>query len=237
MQKKILIAAGVLVFLVAGFYLSEGEGEKEFKKQMAALDTVKSWKMDLQISRNGHLVARRTDESQCPDMEHITESGIESEGEFVRMADLVYYRQNGGKWVQDANTPKDLFLPILSPRPCMSNPGGTTTSPDSGDVEWRTELKRAIKKGSFQKGGTDTIGGAKCRDWQVSWINDRNQMVAYTMCINEQDHLPRRIQMARESVNMYFTWNVPVEVKIPDTTPRETVTPAYPSAPGVLGPN
>jgi hypothetical protein len=47
-------------------------------------------------------------------------------------------------------------------------------------------------------------------------MNARNQLVAYTMCINEQDHLPRRMQMLRENVNMYFTWNVPVEVTAPN---------------------
>lgn len=228
-MKKLIWVSGIVVGVLLVWYLSESPGKKEFKKQLEAMDTVKSWKMDLQVSSNGRMVAQRTHEAQCPDMEHITEYGPESEGEFIRMANLVYYRKNGRPWVQDANTPKDLFMPIVTPRPCMSNPGGTTTSADSGDTEWKSELNRAMKDGSFEKGQMDKVNGEACRNWQVTWMNGRNQLVAYTMCINEQDHLPRRLQMLRENINMYFTWNVPVEVKAPDLTPP-VATPAYPAS-------
>ncbi len=217
-MKKIIWVVAVIAVISAGFYLNPDPGKKEFKKQLEALDSVRSWKMDLQVGSNGRLLVRRGHEAQCPDMEHISEYGIESTGEFVRMANLVYYRKNNGAWVQDANTPQDLFVPIVTPRPCMSNPGGTKTSPDSGDTEWRTELNRAIKDGTFIKGEVDTVNGTACRNWQVSWMNARNQMVAYTMCISEQDHLPRRMQLLKDNVNMYFTWNVPVEITAPDTT-------------------
>ena len=217
-MKIIVIIVLVVVVIGAIAYFVPNEGQREFKKQIEALQSVQSWKMDLQVSVNSRLVAHRTHEAQCPDMEHITEMGPESTGEFIRMANLVYYRKNGAAWIQDTNTPQDLFMPLVTPRPCMSNPGGTTTSPDSGDVEWRTELNRAIKEGTFRKGDLDTVNGSICRNWQVSWTNLRNQLVAYTMCISEQDHLPRRIQAMRENVNMYFKWNVPVEVVAPESS-------------------
>lgn len=216
-MKKILFALAV-VAVGAGFYLSADPGKKEFKKQLEALDSVTSWKMDLEVSSNGRVLVQRMHEAQCPDMERISEIGLQGRGDFVRMANLVYYRKDGRAWVQDANVPQDLFMPIVTPRPCMSNPGGTKTSPDSGDTEWRTELKRAIRDGNFTKGEVDTVNGAACRNWQVSWMNARGQMVAYTMCISEQDHLPRRMQTLKDNVTMYFTWNIPVEVTAPDTT-------------------
>lgn len=217
-MKKIIIASVIVVVLGVIVFLMPSEGQREFKKQIEALETVHSWKMDLQVSSNSRLVARRTHEAQCPDMEQITEFGPEDEVQYVRMANLVYYRKNRQTWYQDANVPQDLFMPIVTPRPCMSNPGGTTTSPDSGAVEWRTELNRAVKEGTFKKGELKTVNGSICRDWQVSWTNLRNQLVAYTMCINEQDHLPRRIEMLHENVNMYFKWNVPVEVQAPESS-------------------
>lgn len=179
--------------------------------------------MGLQVSSNGRLIVQRTHEAQCPDMEHITEQGMGGSAEFIRMSNLVYYRKDGRPWVQDANTPEDLFVPLVTPRPCMSNPGGTKTSAESGDTEWRNELKRAISDGTFKKGGIESVKGGTCRNWEVSLMNARNQLVAYTMCISEQDHLPRRIQLLRENVNMYFTWNVPVEVTAPDTASSSAV--------------
>jgi len=214
--KKLVWIIGIIAIIVLIIFATVSPGKKELKKQLVALDTVKSWKMDLQVSSNGRLLVQRTHEAQCPDMEHITEQGLVGSAEFIRMSNLVYYRKNGQPWVQDANTPQDLFMPFVTPRPCMSNPGGTTTSPDSGDTEWKTELNRAIKDGTFTMGDMETVRGTPCRNWQVSWMNARNQLVAYTMCINEQDHLPRRMQMLRENVNMYFTWNVPVEVTAPN---------------------
>lgn len=228
-MKLISWLLGIAVLLVAIYVLTANPGKKEFQKQIEAIDRVQSWKMDLQISSNGRLLAWRAHEAQCPDIEHITERGMGSSGEFIRLANDVYYRRNGGPWVQDANTPPDLFMNLVTPRPCMSNPGGSKTAPGSGDTEWKDELKRAIKDGSFQKREMDTVQGESCRNWQVSWMNARGQMVAYTMCIDEQDHLPRRIQMARENINMYFKWNVPVDVKPPDMTPPDMTPPEPPS--------
>ncbi len=222
---------GIAAVLVSIYVLSASPGKKELQKQIEAIDHVQSWKMELDISSNGRMLAWRTHEAQCPDMEHITERGMQSSGEFIRLANDVYYRRDGGAWLQDANTPTDLFMPFVTPRPCMSNPGGSKSAPDSGDTEWKSELKRAIKDGSFEKGELDTVRGESCRNWQVSWMNARGQMVAYTMCINEQDHLPRRMQMARENINMYFKWNVPVDIQPPDMSPPPPVTPAYPVQP------
>jgi hypothetical protein len=229
--KKIIVIAVVVVAIGAIAFLMPSEGQREFKKQIEALDGVHSWKMDLQVSANSRMVAQRLHEAQCPDMEQITELGPENDVRYIRMANLVYYKKNGAGWIQEANVPQDLFLPIVTPRPCMSNPGGTTTSADSGAVEWRTELSRAIKDGTFHKGDLETVNGSICRDWQVSWTNLRNQLVAYTMCISEQDHLPRRVQMLRENVNMYFKWNVPVEVQAPESSslPEPPVTEPAPA--------
>lgn len=225
-MKAIMWTAVIVAVLVVVYALTENPGKKEFKKQIDAIDHVQSWKMEMDISSNGRMMAWRTHEAQCPDTEHITEQGLDSTGEFIRLADDVYYRKNGAAWVQDAKTPPDLFMGIVTPRPCMSNPGGSKTAGDSGDTEWKDELKRAIKDGSFQKGDLDTVRGESCRNWQVSSMNARGQLVAYTMCINEQDHLPRRMQMARENVNIYFKWNIPVEVKPPDMTAPEPGRPA-----------
>lgn len=234
-MKKIIVVAVVVVVLGAIAFFMPGEGPREFKKQIEALDTIHSWRMDMEISSNSQLVVHRIHQAQCPDMEEITEFGPEAEVQYVRMANLIYYRKNRQTWYQDSNVPQDLFLPIVTPRPCMSNPGGTTTSVDSGAVEWRTELGRAIKEGTFKKGELEMVNGSTCREWQVSWTNLRNQLVAYTMCINEQDHLPRRIQMLRENVSMYFKWNVPVEVQAPESSsvPDPSTQPSVqdPSAP------
>ncbi len=230
-MKATVWTAVIVAALVFIYVKTESPGKKELQKQIDAIDRVQSWKMDLEISANSRMLAWRTHEAQCPDIEHISEQGMGNSGEFIRLANDVYYRHNGGAWIEDANTPADLFMGIVTPRPCMSNIGGSKSAPDSGDTEWKNELKRAIKDGSFEKGELDTVRGEPCRNWQVSWINARGQMVAYTMCINEQDHLPRRMQMARENINMYFKWNVPIQVSPPDMTPPPPVTPAYPVQP------
>lgn len=230
-MKATVWIAVIVAVLVVVYLKTENPGTKEFKRQIEAIDHVQSWKMEMDISTNGRMLAWRTHEAQCPDMEHITEQGMGSSGEFIRLANDVYYRKNGAAWVEDAKTPPDLFMDIVTPRPCMNNPGGSKTASDSGDTEWKDELNRAIKDGSFRKGELDTVRGESCRNWQVSWMNARGQLVAYTICINQQDHLPRRMQMARENVNMYFRWNLPVDIKPPDMTTPQPSPPAYPVRP------
>lgn len=232
MKKTIAVVAVLIGIGVIAALLFGNPGKKEFQKQLDALQTVKSWRMDLQISRSGHLLARRTHEAHCPDMEHIQENGLEGVGEYIRLVNSVYYRKGMGRWTNDINVPQDLFMPFSTPRPCMSNPGGSVSAADSGDTEWRDELKRAMKDGTFTKGDAETVGGTSCRNWQVSWINKREQMVAYTMCLGEQDHLPRRIRSAGDNLNMYFEWNVPIDVTAPDMTPPAPLAPLSSTNPG-----
>ncbi len=213
--------------LIAGYFafFRDDPGKSDFKKQLAALDTVKSWTLDIQFSRNGTLIARRRHSAVCPDMEQVTESGPDGLAEYIRTSDLVFYKK-GVSWVKDSNVPVNLFLPFPTPRPCMSNPGGSASSPGSGDTEYRDELRRAIKDGTFERGGLEDVHGQSCRNYQVSWLNARGQLMAYIMCINEQDHLPRRIQDPRQTVTMYFDWNVPVEVRTPDIAPTDPKLPS-----------
>lgn len=214
-----------VVAFVGGIYFGmfrPSAGQKELQQHLNALDSVRSWRMDLQMSRNGLVFASRSHEATCPDMEHIYEDGLNGTAEFIRMSNLVFYKKSTNSWVENSNVPGDLFMPFPTPRPCMSNPGGSVTSPDSGDTEWRTEIQRAIKKGTIQEGELETVKGSSCRNYQVSWLNGRGQMMAYTICINEQDHLPRKIQDFHQSATMYFEWNLPVDIKAPALTPPET---------------
>lgn len=217
MKQGIAYLVGAIVIGFVIFHFFTGEGEKEFKLQQKAIKEVKSWKIRTQISSNGRLLLDRRHEANCPDQEYISESGGYQSGEYTRIGDNMYWRRDRGVWTE-GKSPNDLFQPFPTPRPCMTNPAEFARETNGID-EMQQYLQTVIDQGNFTKGELQTVGKDQCRDWTVQALNERRQLVATTFCINETDHLPRRMQSAGEAFTITYDWNVPVTVEKPDLAP------------------
>lgn len=223
MKQWISIAGAALILVALAAHFFTGEGEKEFKLQQQALKEVKSWRIRTQVSMNGRLIVDRTHTANCPDQESIVENSQMSSSEYRRIGDEMFWRQNSTSWKQ-GSVPQDLFQPFLSPRPCMTNPM-EYASEINGIDEMERYIQSIINKGDFTRGELQTIGGTTCRDWTVMAFNERRQLVSTTFCVNEKDHLPRRMQTAGDAFTMTYEWGLPVSIEKPDLT--------VPIAPGI----
>jgi hypothetical protein len=211
-----LLLGGFFAVIILVYLCIPDAGKNALRHEQAALNGVSSWRISMQISRNGALVAERTHEAVCPDKEHINERGPDADVEYVRIGDEVYYRKNSSRWTKGMPGP-DLFLPLPTPRPCLSDPGQARSQPPGGAEEMRLVLQSDINNGRIEKGSVKQEKSGPCQEWTVSLYTPHNQLGSYTTCLGQSDHLPRYVQSANQNFALYFDWDVPVTVETPDT--------------------
>jgi hypothetical protein len=209
------IIVGVVLLLVVAYYAIPNPGKKALKKEELALDDVSSWRISLEISRNGRPFVRRAHAASCPDKEHIVETAMEDFAEYIRIGDDIYYRKDSYTWVKGTPGP-DLFAPLPTPRPCLSNPGEPSSRPPGGAEEMRLALEGDIKDGHIEKGALQDNSGSPCREWSIMRFTETNRLGSYTACLSETDNLPRYIRAANDNFHMYFEWNPSVTIEPPD---------------------
>jgi hypothetical protein len=223
MSTKVLIGilAGIVFLAVAVIYAIPNPGKKALRQEEEALQGVSSWRIFTQLSRNGRPTVNRTHAAVCPDKEHIIENAMEDFAEYIRIGDDVYYRKNSYTWVQGTPGP-DLFAPLPTPRPCLSNPGEPSSRPPGGAEEMRLALEVDIKDGQIAKGELKANNDNPCREWSITRFTQRNQLGSYTTCLNETNNLPMYIRALNDDFNMSFAWNAPVTIEAPDINARGT---------------
>jgi hypothetical protein len=135
--------------------------------------------------------------------------------QYIRLGEDIYYRKNNMHWAKGTPGP-DLFFPIPSPRPCLTNPGEPSSAPAGGAEEMRLALEADIKDGHISKGEVEQVKGSPCQVWSVTRFTPRNQLGNYTTCIGDTDNLPRYIRAAGERFNIYFEWDPALVIDPPD---------------------
>jgi hypothetical protein len=218
------IAVGVVILLVIAYYAIPNPGKKALQREEIALDDVSSWRINTSISRDGRPLVSRTHAASCPNKEHIIETAMLDFAEYIRIGDDIYYRKDSYTWVKGTPGP-DLFAPLPTPRPCLSNPGEPSTRPPGGAEEMRRALETDIKDGHIEKGEVKDNGSNPCREWSVMRFTETNKLGSYTTCLSETDNLPRYIRAANDNFNISFEWNPSVTIEAPDmnspgTTPK-----------------
>jgi hypothetical protein len=201
--------------LIVVYYSIPNPGKKALHREELALSDVSSWRTFTSISKNGRPKVQRNYAAQCPDKEHILERNMEDLAEYIRIGDDTYYRKNSYQWVKGDPGP-DLFLPMPTPRPCLSNPGEPSSRPPGGAEEVRLALESDIKDGRIEKGETKTSNGKPCQEWSITRFTERNTLGNYTACLNVTDSLPQYIRDENEDFHMTFEWNTPVTIEAPD---------------------
>ena len=178
------IIFGVVLVIVLAFYAVPSAGQKALKNQQHAIEFVNSWRITTQLSRNGLMGMSRIHVARCPDQEHIIEEGGDDYAEYIRLGDDVYYRKNSSRWIKGMPGP-DLFRPLPTPRPCLSNAGEPSSKAPGGAEEYRLALQSDIKEGHIEKGGTGNDAGGPCQEWTVQRITENNKMSAVPQSASE----------------------------------------------------
>ena len=209
------IITGFVLLLVLAYFAFPNPGKKALRQEEAALADVSSWRIGTEISRNSRPLVSRTHAAICPDKEHIIEHAMMDFAELIRIGDDVYYRKNSLTWIR--GTPgADLFAPLPTPRPCLSNPGEPSSRPPGGAEEMRLALEVDIKDGHIERGDLKDNNGHPCREWNVTRITETNRLGSYITCLSEADDLPSYIHAANDSFVISFEWNPSVLIEAPD---------------------
>jgi len=209
------IAVGVVLLLVIAYYTIPNPGKKALQREGIALEDVSSWRINTSISRDSRPLVSRAHAASCPNKEHIIETAMLDFAEYIRIGDDIYYRKDSYTWVKGTPGP-DLFAPLPTPRPCLSNPGEPSTRPPGGAEEMRLALETDIKDGHIEKGEVKDNGGNPCREWSVMRFTETNKLGSYTTCLSETDNLPRYIRSANDNFRISFEWNPSVTIEAPD---------------------
>lgn len=211
------ILVGVILLVVVLYFAFPNPGKKALQREQLALNDVTSWRIAMQISKNGRPHVGRTHVAICPDKEHILEMAEGDFSEYIRIADDEYYRKNSYQWIKGVPGP-DLFLPLPTPRPCLSNAGEPSSRPPGGAEEMRLALEADIKDGRIDKGQKKDYLGSPCQEWTIMRFGG-SRLGNYTTCLGESDNLPRYIRDVSENFHMYFEWGPSVTIEPPDLTP------------------
>ena len=216
MSTKALIGtlAGIVLLMVVAYYAWPNPGKNVLRAEESAVNNAGSWRITTVVSRNSRPFIHRWHVAQCPDKEHILEEGPDDYSEYIRVGDDVYYRKNGMKWTKGTPGP-DLFLPMPTPRPCLSNPAEPSSLLPGGAEEMRLMLESDAKDGHIEKGEAKQYKGSACQEWSISRLNERNQLGNYITCIGT-DNLPRYMRSANEDFFIYFEWEPSLTIEVPD---------------------
>jgi len=219
MSPKVLIgiAVGVILLTVVIYFAIPDPGKKALQREQLAMNDLTSWRIVIQISKNSRPKISRIYAAQCPNKEHILESDEGDFSEYIRVGDDVYYRKNSYQWIKGTPGP-DLFLPLPTPRPCLSNPDEPSSRPPGGAEEMRLALESDLKEGHIEKGERRVIQGNACQEWSVARFLG-NKLGSYITCLSETTNLPVYARNASEDFHMDFEWGAAVNIEPPDMTP------------------
>jgi len=216
-KGKIGIGVGAILLAVVVGYAIPNPGKNALRREQLAMNDVISWRIITQVSKNGRPKISRSYAAQCPDKEHILENAEEDFAEYIRIGDDVFYRKNSDQWVR--GTPgAELFVPLPTPRPCLSNPGEPSSAPPGGAQEMRLALENDIKDGNIEKGEKKQYRGSPCQEWSVTRLQG-DRLGSYISCLSETNNLPLYTRDAGEDFHMYYDWGPSVTIEAPDLTP------------------
>jgi len=208
------IAAVALLGAVMGWMMYRNSPKRELERTRDALAAVKSWHYHTVRYIPGLPPETREAEIACPAYWHsIVSSGEPGEVPQVRESYGYFgnvYTRVGDHWVtgkSTADTPECHLGPLAD--------------------ENSLPLPGVIEEGAVKKGELKDVDGESCREFSVSVPtphDPKEKEFQFTICINEQDHLPRETRRTapdrtQEGVSRYNKWNG-VSEELPPEIPR-----------------
>ena len=220
--KSILtVGAAAVVLFTASRILYANSPMREIERSRDALARIHSWHFHTVRYVKGQPPETIDIDTFCPSFEHCTTSFVDDRGE-TQVRESIHYFTNyfnhiGGDWVP------------AKMQGGFSDPGilECQRGPLSND-ENSLPLDSFLDDGSVTRGEVQQVNGDSCRDYQVSAPTPHDpaeRKFEFTICINEQDHLPRETRRTapfavHEGVTEYSQWNAMNEPDLPPEIPK-----------------
>jgi hypothetical protein len=219
MPKLVIVVAVILLIAVgAGWILRRNSPMREIERSRDAVAAIKSWHYHT-VRYVPSLPPETIDmDILCPSFQHRTASYVDEKGATQVREGIYYFGSHyglvGDRWLAAQMRPGQTDPGIFE---CRSDVG-----PLGGD-ENSLPFAGVIEDGSVKQGELKDVAGESCREYDVSVPtphDPKEKDFLFTMCINEQDHLPRETRRtppdsSHEGVSVYQQWNAMKEPQLP----------------------
>jgi hypothetical protein len=226
MAKWIVAAVVVILLMVGAAWMNwRNSPMREIEKSGAAVESAKSWHYHTVRTYAGLPPSTFDKDTFCPSFQRTVQSGTDRNGAPVVIDTIIYfarsYSHTGDQWVTSGGRQADInaqgSLPIFE---CPHGPIGS----DENSLPYDAILK----DGTVRRGGVRDVEGDSCRDYEIAVPTPHDAQekeFQFSMCINEQDHLPRETRRTppgaqQEGVSTYTQWNAMNEPQLPAGFPR-----------------
>jgi hypothetical protein len=222
MPKLVIVVAVILLVAVgAGWMLQRNSPMREMERSRDAVAAITSWHYH-SVRYVPSLPPETIDmDILCPSFQHRISSYVDEKGA-TQVRETIYYFSSyynlvGDRWLAATKTAAQASGTDPGIFECRSDVG-----PLGGD-EYSLPFAGIIEDGSVKRGELKDVGGESCREYHVSVPtphDPKEKDFLFTMCISEQDHLPRETRRtppdsAREGVSLYRQWNAMKEPQLP----------------------
>ena len=201
---SLLVLLGLIIVGLVHRYTGPDPGIAELQRSRAALRDARSWHSHaIQKTAAGTLFREETKDISCPDdykLETFVPDGQRMTGfppfyrsTTIHTSGMTYLRLDDASWM--SNAPMSYAISL-----------DCTGSPNVNGSKLFYDLDIVIAQGEVKSGERRHVGDDLCRDYSVSWAHDLTPR--YIVCINEDDHLPRLVDLRSAQWTYEFSaWN------------------------------
>jgi len=219
---KWIALAGVVIVLAAGlaWWNWRNSPLREMERSQKAAASAKSWHYHSLHYFPASAPETFDIDTFCPVFQRTVHGAMDQNGSPRVLESIIYlgrsYGRVDGQWVLGKGNGQG-SLPIFE---CDR---GSLGSDDNS-----LPYEAIVSDGSVRRGGVRSVAGESCRDYEVAVATPHDpseKEFRFSMCINEQDHLPRETRRtapgaSEEGVSNYSQWNAFSEPQLPADFPR-----------------
>jgi hypothetical protein len=224
MVKWGAVAVAILLLVAGlGWWTWSHSPLREIERSDAAVAKATNWHYHtVHLNRVDPSVPPETVDEDifCPTFLHTTLSSLDRTGVPIVRDSIIYfgrsYNHLADAWVLAGGRQADInaqgSLPIFE---CLKGAMGS----DDDSLPY----KAITETGTVRQGGVSDAGGDSCRYYDVAVPTPQDpaeKEFRFSMCINEQDHLPRETRRTPpgatvEGVSTFTRWNAYTEPQLP----------------------
>jgi hypothetical protein len=217
----IVVAAFLLVAVGTGWMIRRNSPMREIERSRDAVAAIKSWHYHTVRYIPGLAPETIDMDILCPSFQHRTASYVDEKGA-TQVREAIYYFGSyyglvGDRWLVPTQTAAQASNPDPGIFECRGDVGPL------GADENSLPLSGIIEDGSVKRGELKEVDGESCREYDISVPtphDPKEKDFLFTMCISEQDHLPRETRRtspdsSHEGVSLYRQWNAMKEPQLP----------------------
>jgi|GEM_PF-2892761 len=220
--RYVILTVATVAVLGIGYRIQQrSSAMKEIARSRDALSTIKSWHFHTVRYISGLAPETIDKDTVCPSFQHVTSTYRDAAG-LVQTREGIYYFGSSYYFADGRWQPAQRRAEFVDPGIFECNNGAT-----NGD-ENSISMAGVLEDGNVKRGELISVDGDSCREYAVSVPtphDPQEKEFQFTICINEQDHLPRETRRTapgatHEGVSRFSQWNAMSEPQLPPEFPK-----------------